>query len=206
MNTPFAPANPLRLKQLAVITASGFGGSLALCIVLGMLLGVLGVSGLASPEAMERASRGAGAALSGLLLIAMLVSVVFYGIFIYRAWRVVEYDGVLLSPVAAVLLSVIPVVNLVGCFLTFYGLAKEMNRVAMRHGATRRPANEGARPCSVPLLCVRRGLRLHPAHRLPFLAGGAREHDHVDDLHGPARQHRRSPRRRAARHAPCVAR
>lgn len=57
MNTPFAPANPPRLKQLAVITASGFGGSLALCIVLGMLLGVLGVSGLASPEAMERASR-----------------------------------------------------------------------------------------------------------------------------------------------------
>lgn len=73
----------------------------------------------------------------------MLVSVVFYGIFIYRAWRVVEYDGVLLSPVAAVLLSVIPVVNLVGCFLTFYGLAREMNRVAMRRGATRRPANEG---------------------------------------------------------------
>lgn len=69
-------------------------------------------------------------------ILCMLASWILFAALLHGMWGVVQDGRASMSPLAGALLAVIPLVNLVGIFFGFSGLAKEINRV----GA---PMNQG---------------------------------------------------------------
>lgn len=67
--------------------------------------------------------------LMGAGLLCFLGAIIFFAVLLHAMWGVVQDGRASLSPGAAVALTVIPIVNLVGMFFGFSGLAKEINRV-----------------------------------------------------------------------------
>lgn len=66
--------------------------------------------------------------------ILMLASYVTYIVLLLKMWNVVQDGRAGFTTGAAVALAVIPIVNLVGVFFGFLGLAKDLNRVASERG------------------------------------------------------------------------
>ena len=79
--------------------------------------------------------------ISGLL--CFLLSLIFFAVLLHALWKVVQDGSASLSPGAAVCLACIPIVNLVGIFFGFSGLAREINRVGMPMNQGRRLVGEG---------------------------------------------------------------
>lgn len=127
-----------RLRRLAMVV---------ICLVLGSMVILIGVATLAGvseelrgpgdplrdPYALSDGDR-IGLATMGIALLVFLAGVGVYGVWIFKMWKTVQDEEPLLTPVAAVLFSFVPVVNLVGLFFAFHGLAKELNRVQKKLG------------------------------------------------------------------------
>lgn len=82
-------------------------------------------------------------ALLGTGMLCFLASLIFFAVLLHAMWGVVQDGAASLSPGAAVALTVIPLVNLVGMFFGFSALAKEINRVGGRMNQGRPLVSEG---------------------------------------------------------------
>ncbi len=75
--------------------------------------------------------------------LCFLLSIIFFAVLLYALWGVVQDGYASLSPGVAVALTCIPIVNLVGLFFGFSGLARQINRVGIPMNQGRPLVSEG---------------------------------------------------------------
>ncbi len=71
-----------------------------------------------------------------LFLLGMILTLVAYGMLIYRMWSAISPANATLNPGVATAIGIIPGVHLVGMFLAFAGLAPVINKDAAARGLT----------------------------------------------------------------------
>jgi len=86
-------------------------------------------------------------AMTGILIFlgfpCLLAAAAFAAVFFYRAWDQIQDEHAHTSPLLAVVLMFVPLFNFYWAYIAIWGLAKDLNAYAARHGIQTPRVNEG---------------------------------------------------------------
>ncbi|MFU8893310.1 MAG: GYF domain-containing protein [Luteolibacter sp.] len=131
------PYIPIKQASFGLWVASFLGGFVLMMLGLFMLISSVATQAQAYSNGAEEMPPPQGTGLGGiiylLVIIALVVSAVFFYINLHRAWKCLQFGAPRTTPGKAVGFLFIPFFNLYWMFVALAGLSKDWNRVIASH-------------------------------------------------------------------------